>query len=150
MVQTRGKIIEKSNFTLQPLPLSSKKISVFFNFFEFLDAYLRSLLICENHKSELYFTISDYFYHCVLGTLVLFISMVNSQFYFFQIATTWRSGSTFLGDILLSHPATFYHYEPLINYKIHQVRDGTPLAPKAIKALENLFKCDYSDLGNLV
>ena len=81
--QTRGKIIEKSNFTLQPLPLSSKKISVFFNFFESLDAYIRSLLICENHKSELYFTISDYFYHCVLGTLVLFISMVNSQFYFF-------------------------------------------------------------------
>ena len=70
--------------------------------------------------------------------------------FFLQIATTWRSGSTFLGDILLSHPATFYHYEPLINYKIHQVRDGTPLAPKAIKALENLFKCDYSDLGNLV
>jgi len=65
-----------------------------------------------------------------------------------MIATTWRSGSTFLGDILLSHPATFYHYEPLINYKIHQVRDGTPLAPKAIKALENLFKCDYSDLGS--
>jgi len=65
-----------------------------------------------------------------------------------MIATTWRSGSTFLGDILLSHPAAFYHYEPLINYEIHQVRDGTHLAPKAIKALENLFHCDYSDLGS--
>ena len=41
MVKTRGKIIEKSNFTLQLLPFSSKKISVVFNFFEFLDAYFK-------------------------------------------------------------------------------------------------------------
>ena len=65
----------------------------------------------------------------------------------FQITTTWRSGSTFLGDILLSHPATFYHYEPLIHFYINQVRDGTPLASEAIKVIKSIFHCDYSDLG---
>lgn len=64
-----------------------------------------------------------------------------------MIATTWRSGSTFLGDILLSHPATFYHYEPLINYQIHQIRDGF-LASKAVQVIESIFNCDYSNLGN--
>lgn len=64
-----------------------------------------------------------------------------------MIATTWRSGSTFLGDILLSHPATFYHYEPLINYQIHQIRDGF-LAAKAVQVIESIFNCDYSNLGN--
>ena len=29
------------------------------------------------------------------------------------IATTWRSGSTFLGDLINSYPGTFYFYEPL-------------------------------------
>lgn len=67
-----------------------------------------------------------------------------------MITTTWRSGSTFLGDILLSHPATYYHYEPLIHFLIHQVRDETPLASEAIKVIKSLFRCDYSDLGSLL
>ena len=29
------------------------------------------------------------------------------------IATTWRSGSTFLGDLLNRYPGTFYSFEPL-------------------------------------
>jgi len=29
------------------------------------------------------------------------------------VFTTWRSGSTFIGAILNSHPGTFYHFEPL-------------------------------------
>ena len=35
-----------------------------------------------------------------------------------MVVTTWRSGSTFLGDILLSHPSTYYHYEPLLHFGI--------------------------------
>lgn len=37
------------------------------------------------------------------------------------IFTTWRSGSTFLGETLDSHPGTFYHYEPLLHFEIKQV-----------------------------
>lgn len=61
------------------------------------------------------------------------------------VFTTWRSGSTFLGDILNSLPANFYHYEPLLDYGIVQVR-GPPYADAAILTLKNLLNCNYTDL----
>jgi len=36
------------------------------------------------------------------------------------IFTTWRSGSTFLGEALDNNPGTFYHYEPLLHFEIKQ------------------------------
>ena len=63
------------------------------------------------------------------------------------VLTTWRSGSTFLGDILNSHPANFYHYEPLLHFGIIQIREP-PLSDEALENLESMFKCDYSTLGN--
>jgi hypothetical protein len=30
----------------------------------------------------------------------------------------------FEGDIMSSHPATFYHYEPLLHFDIRQARGG--------------------------
>ena len=62
------------------------------------------------------------------------------------IITTWRSGSTFLGDVLNSHPGNYYHYEPLLDYEIVQIR-GEPLATGAIKNLRNLLNCNYTDMG---
>lgn len=61
------------------------------------------------------------------------------------IITTWRSGSTFLGDILNAMPGNFYHYEPLLNYDIIQIR-GPPYAKGAIRNLKKLLKCDYDDM----
>jgi len=61
------------------------------------------------------------------------------------VLTTWRSGSTFLGDVLNSHPANFYHYEPLLDYEIVQIR-GPPTAPPAMARLDNLLRCNYSNL----
>ena len=70
-----------------------------------------------------------------------------------QISTTWRSGSTFLGDVLLAHPATYYHYEPPIHYGIKQVRssslDGL-LAEDAVRVIKNVLNCDYNELGELI
>lgn len=63
------------------------------------------------------------------------------------IITTWRSGSTFLGDVLNSMPGNFYHYEPLLNYEITQIR-GPPDDKPAIETLKKLMKCEYTDLGN--
>ena len=64
--------------------------------------------------------------------------------------TTWRSGSTFLGEILASHPDTFYHFEPLAyndrSGQRLQVRSG-PLAEQSISTLSSLLRCDYSSLG---
>lgn len=63
-----------------------------------------------------------------------------------MLVTSWRSGSTFLGDILYSHPGTFYHYEPLGYNDIVQVRSGTR-AKYATHTLENLMHCNYKSLG---
>jgi len=62
-----------------------------------------------------------------------------------MVATTWRSGSTFLGDIMNSHPATYYHYEPLLHYDIKQARSGA-LAADAVRVLSDLMHCNYTNL----
>lgn len=61
------------------------------------------------------------------------------------ILSTWRSGSTFLGDIINSMPANYYHYEPLLNYEIVQIR-GPPQSDQAIDTLRKLLKCNYTAL----
>ncbi|XP_063234376.1 carbohydrate sulfotransferase 5 [Bacillus rossius redtenbacheri] len=63
------------------------------------------------------------------------------------VITTWRSGSTFLGDVLNSHPANFYHYEPLLDYDIVQVRGG-PLGARAVSTMRALLNCNYSALDH--
>lgn len=68
------------------------------------------------------------------------------------IISTWRSGTTFLGEVLNAVPGNFYHYEPLLNYGIVQIR-GTPDADKALKTIKKMFHCqfdgmeDYFDYG---
>lgn len=63
------------------------------------------------------------------------------------IITTWRSGSTFLGDILNAMPGNYYHYEPLLDFDIIQIR-GAPHANRAIYNLKQLLKCNYTDMRN--
>lgn len=60
------------------------------------------------------------------------------------IITTWRSGSTFLGDILNALPGNFYHYEPLLNYDIRQLRPADADAGAAVQQLQQLLACNYS------
>ncbi|XP_076275519.1 carbohydrate sulfotransferase 5-like [Rhynchophorus ferrugineus] len=61
------------------------------------------------------------------------------------IITTWRSGSTFLGDILNALPGNYYHYEPLLDFGIIQIR-GPPYSEPALNVLKSLLNCDYTDL----
>ena len=61
------------------------------------------------------------------------------------IITSWRMGSTFLGDILNALPGNYYHYEPLLNYEIMQIR-GAPHAKQAVRTLKKLLKCNYTEL----
>lgn len=65
------------------------------------------------------------------------------------IVTTWRSGSTFLGEILNSMPANYHHFEPLVNYGINVVR-GPPNDEQAIYQLKQLLHCNYSNLIDYV
>ncbi|KAG5683002.1 hypothetical protein PVAND_012314 [Polypedilum vanderplanki] len=59
------------------------------------------------------------------------------------IISTWRSGSTFLGDVLNTLPGNYYHYEPLLTYDIVQIR-GPPHDKNAIKSLKKLLRCNYT------
>lgn len=63
------------------------------------------------------------------------------------IFTTWRSGSTFLGDILNAMPGNYYHYEPLLHYDIIQIR-GAPYATPALDHLKKLLHCNYTDMDD--
>jgi Sulfotransferase family len=58
---------------------------------------------------------------------------------FLLVVTTWRSGSTFLSEMLASHPAVFLHYEPLIYFGRHQVREDKN--PVALQQLKDTFNC---------
>ena len=65
------------------------------------------------------------------------------------IAATWRSGSTFLGDLLSRYPGVFYSFEPLHYYdpdfgafKDNRIIDfAKKLEPDHIKFVSDIFKC---------
>ncbi|XP_076068006.1 carbohydrate sulfotransferase 1-like isoform X2 [Oratosquilla oratoria] len=63
------------------------------------------------------------------------------------IATTWRSGSTFLEELLASHPAVFNHYEPLTQFGLKRIREDSD-AYEAIRVIRNLLGCRYEHLDN--
>ena len=67
------------------------------------------------------------------------------------IASTWRSGSTFLGDLLSRYPGTFYSYEPLI-YLAHKYGGLTNITDdvksEMVDLVSDIFKC-YPNLGYL-
>lgn len=42
------------------------------------------------------------------------------------VSSTWRSGSTLLGEALAAHPGVFYHYEPLMPLGLQQVGPSHP------------------------
>lgn len=61
------------------------------------------------------------------------------------IISTWRSGTTFLGDILNAMPGNFYHYEPLLRYDIIQIR-GPPHSMSALSTIKNMLKCNFDNM----
>ena len=70
------------------------------------------------------------------------------MFLFLQIISTWRSGSTFLGDLLMTPQATFYHYEPLIPYGVRRFRSmNSSDTNEALRQLHHLLSCNYTDMG---
>ncbi|CAL4109265.1 unnamed protein product, partial [Meganyctiphanes norvegica] len=61
------------------------------------------------------------------------------------LASTWRSGSTFLGEILASYPGVFYHYEPLTPYGLQQIGPG-PIQEEVHSLLKEILDCNYQNL----
>lgn len=64
------------------------------------------------------------------------------------IITSWRSGSTFLGDILNSVPGTYYNFEPFLNYgkRKFTAKDSKETKDEVINHLKKLFTCDFSNM----
>lgn len=54
-----------------------------------------------------------------------------------------------LGDIINALPGNYYHYEPLLDFGIIQIR-GPPYAESALTVLKSLLNCDYTDLRRQV
>ena len=59
------------------------------------------------------------------------------------IATSWRSGSSFLGELLAQYPGTFYYFEPL-HYYSQKVTPQSD-AVREEEFLETLFRCQFGE-----
>lgn len=57
------------------------------------------------------------------------------------LVTSWRSGSTFLGQILSEHPGVYNHYEPLMHVGVEQIRPGDPRVDSVVQHLRDLLGC---------
>ncbi|XP_042150250.1 carbohydrate sulfotransferase 1-like [Ixodes scapularis] len=58
------------------------------------------------------------------------------------VVAYFRSGSTFLGDVLSQDPPTFYHYEPLsVLHNDHT--KPVHITPLCYKTVKNIFRCDF-------
>jgi hypothetical protein len=53
------------------------------------------------------------------------------------IVTTWRSGSTFVGDIISSSPGVFYSYEPMYFFERHNGSKS--------ELIRSLSQCQFTD-----
>ena len=61
------------------------------------------------------------------------------------IISSWRSGSTFLGDLVNAVPSTYYHYEPLLMFGIKQITEPRE-ATKQLSMVKQMFECNFHDL----
>ncbi|XP_047497871.1 carbohydrate sulfotransferase 4-like isoform X1 [Penaeus chinensis] len=60
------------------------------------------------------------------------------------ILSTWRSGSSFLGDLLKSYPGTYFSFEPLHHLlKNLHLQEG-PLVDVVLNLLRSIMTCDLS------
>ena len=59
------------------------------------------------------------------------------------VATSWRSGSTFLGDLLSRYPGAFYSFEPIhyIDHKHGFLQDITEKETESLNLVSQIFKC---------
>jgi len=59
------------------------------------------------------------------------------------IATTWRSGSSFLGDLLQHYPGSFYSFEPIHFQSVAQNENRTvPDMLTPLRLLEDIYECN--------
>jgi carbohydrate 6-sulfotransferase 6 len=60
------------------------------------------------------------------------------------IVSTWRSGSSFFGDILKNVPGNFYFYEPLAYLSLNVIKENE--IEEAVRHVHKLFNCDFDNM----
>lgn len=65
------------------------------------------------------------------------------------IIASWRTGSTFLGQLVSSVPGSFYFYEPLIHYGPYEVVEP-PQTNASLEMVKKLINCNYSGLHEYI
>jgi hypothetical protein len=61
---------------------------------------------------------------------------------FVIIVAYWRSGSSFLGELINQYPGVYYSFEPFHNLSMNaQIRPGGRVAVEATRLLANLASC---------
>lgn len=101
--------------------------------------------ICDNQLSKFRTDLQDYKFPGGKN-IADFVLRTGGQPTRSIVVTTWRSGSTFLGDILNAVPGNFYHYEPLLHYDIIQIRKPSDEVD-SINHLKKLLNCDFTDMN---
>ncbi|KAK8736199.1 hypothetical protein OTU49_004865 [Cherax quadricarinatus] len=62
------------------------------------------------------------------------------------ILSTWRSGSSYLGDLIKAYPGTFFSFEPLHRLLKNLHLEEGPLVEEVVRLLRAILTCDYSQL----
>jgi hypothetical protein len=65
------------------------------------------------------------------------------------IISSWRSGSTFLGDIINAQPGSFYNFEPLFYFGTQKIR-GQPNGRAAVETIKKLLTCNYTGINDFL
>ena len=58
------------------------------------------------------------------------------------VVSSWRSGSTFLGDLLNAFPGTFYYFEPL-HFFFTAKDEPTRGEKEQLELLRSLYNCSF-------
>ena len=78
----------------------------------------------------------------IVGNIKVGQKVPDSSARHIMVVTTWRSGSTFLGDLLNHYKGVFYYYEPLLYYEMSYLNNKNP-PQSEIEFIESLLKCRY-------
>ncbi len=75
---------------------------------------------------------------CRFETVVIvFVYQVVKKIF---LVTTWRTGSTFLGELIHSSPGVFYSYEPVHFLQYHLPKPST----KPMELIRSIFGCRFT------
>ncbi|XP_004926075.1 carbohydrate sulfotransferase 3 [Bombyx mori] len=63
------------------------------------------------------------------------------------IISSWRSGTTFLGEVLNAMPGNYYHFQPLLKYGHVQLKESAQVKA-ALSSMKSLLKCDFRGMDD--